>query len=86
MKLFSGYPYLLLISISALSLAGCAAPEPAAADGAPKLAAVKCKSSSTASLGTWIAKNCGSSSDAKNIDTKEFLDSMQTPGSIPGKP
>jgi hypothetical protein len=85
MKLFSGYHY-LLISISALSLAGCATPEPAAADGAPKLAAIKCKPSSNVSLGTWITKNCGSSTEAKTVDTKEFLDSFQTPGSIPGKP
>jgi hypothetical protein len=85
MKLFSGYHY-LLIGISALSLAGCAAPKTAPADGAPKLASVKCKPSSNVSLGTWIAKNCGSSTEAKTVDTKEFLDSMHTPGSIPGKP
>ncbi|MCC7595997.1 hypothetical protein IGS61_00775 [Janthinobacterium sp. FW305-129] len=82
MKLFSDFCY-LLISISALSLAGCATPEPAAENGAPKLAARKCNAS--VSLGTMIAKNCGDTTEARNIDPKEFLDAMQSPGTIQSK-
>lgn len=84
MKMFSGYHY-LLISIAALSLAGCAAPEPAADDGAPKLAARKCKPNSSVSLGTMIAKNCGGNAEASNVDPREFLDALQSPGTIQSK-
>nr|WP_314606442.1 hypothetical protein [uncultured Janthinobacterium sp.] len=84
MKMFSGYHY-LLIGVSALSLAGCAAPEPAAVDAAPKLAANKCKANSAVSLGTMIAKNCGGNTEARNVDPREFMDALQSPGTIQSK-
>lgn len=83
MKLFST----VMISIAALSMAGCAATEPQTAnlDGT-KVAAVKCKRSE-ASLGSHLNRDCTSpgSSEAKTVNTEEFMNRVQTPGSIPGQ-
>lgn len=83
MKLFSA----VMISIAALSMAGCAATEPqtASLDGT-KVAAVKCKRAE-ASLGSHLNRDCTSpgSSEAKTVNTEEFMNRVQTPGSIPGQ-
>lgn len=83
MKLFSA----VLMSIAALSMAGCASTEAqtASADGT-KVAAVKCKRSE-ASLGSHLNRDCTSpgGSEAKTVNTEEFMNKIQTPGSIPGQ-
>nr|WP_315256756.1 hypothetical protein [uncultured Duganella sp.] len=82
MKLFS----VVMISIAALTLGGCAATEPqtASLDGT-QVAAVKCKRSE-ASLGSHINRDCLSSGgDAKKVSTEDFMNAVQSPGAIPGK-
>lgn len=83
MKLFSGCNY-LLAGMSAIILAGCAAPDAqvASADGG-KVPAVQCRRSGDAPLGTMIRKDCGTPAPDQNIDKTEFMNALQTPGSIP---
>jgi hypothetical protein len=82
MKIFSGR-HCLLIGISTLALAGCSAPEAnVSTEGAPQIAAVKCKRASDATLGTLIKKDCTSPSDATTVNKEEFLNALQTPGSM----
>jgi uncharacterized lipoprotein YajG len=78
---------LVLIGISALALAGCSAPEPklASADGAPKPAAAKCNRVADAPVGALLRKDCSSTSNSRQVDPKEFLESAQIPGAVPQK-
>jgi hypothetical protein len=81
MKLFSA----LLTGMSVLALAGCAASDPQLASAEGAKAPVKCKRSEP-SLGSHINRDCnGMSSEAKTVNTEEFMSKMQTPGSIPGQ-
>ena len=76
--------WVLVVALSAIILAGCAAPDAqvTAADGS-KVAAVKCRRSEDAPLGTMIRKDCGTPTPDQNIDKTEFMNALQTPGSIP---
>lgn len=72
-----------MIGISALALAGCSTPETnVTTEGAPKIAAVKCKASSDVPLGTLIKRDCNSTSDTTTVNKEEFLNALQTPGSM----
>lgn len=82
MKIFSGW-HCLLIGISTLALAGCSAPEAnISTEGAPQIAAVKCKRASDVTLGTLIKKDCNAPLNSTTVNKEEFLNALQTPGSI----
>lgn len=84
MKLFSGRHF-FLASMAAITLAGCAAPEAqVGADGA-KVAVVKCNRVADAPLGTLTRKDCGPTGATKDSDKEQFMNALQTPGSIPGR-
>jgi hypothetical protein len=71
-------------ALTALVLAGCATPEPASVDGTKVAAAPgKCNRVVDAPLGALSRKDCTGTSDAKTVDKREFMDSLQTPGAVP---
>lgn len=82
MKLFSGRHY-FLAGMAAITLAGCAAPDAQLAADGTKVAAVKCRPSMDAPLGTMIRRDCSAPREDQNIDKEEFMNALQTPGSIP---
>lgn len=83
MKLFSGRHY-FLASLAAITLAGCAAPEAQVGADGTKVAAVKCNRVADVPLGTLSRKDCGPANPTTDVDKAQFMNALQTPGSIPG--
>ena len=83
MKAFS-IAHFVFASLIAVALSGCASPEPQAdnADGTKVAAATKCNRVVDAPLGALMKKSCAPSEDNK-VDTREFMDNVQTPGAVP---
>lgn len=83
MKLFSGYR-LLFASVFAIVLAGCAAPDAQVTADGTKMAAAKCNRTVDAPLGSLV-RNCSAPAPNQTVDKAEFMNALQTPGSIPGR-
>jgi hypothetical protein len=84
MKVLSGCRY-LLIAAAAVAGVGCSSPEPhRTPEEALKLASAKC-AQGEAPLGSLIKKGCNNSGDARQVDTREFMEALQVPGTVPQK-
>ena len=83
MKLFSGRHY-FLASMAAITLAACATPEGQVGADGTKIASVKCNRVADAPLGSLTRKDCGPTAATKETDKAQFMNALQTPGSIPG--
>lgn len=84
MKLFYGRHY-FLAGMAAIALAGCAAPEAQVNADGTKVAVVKCNRVADAPLGTLSRKDCGTTAPTTDVDKAQFMNALQTPGSIPGQ-